>query len=261
MILQCPIFFSGDENKMRLHTLDLFSGIGGMSYALKSQCKTVAYCEVNDSCRECLIENMKRKILDRAPVHKDVTTLRSQDLPSDIEVILAGFPCQDLSTAGKRVGLTGSRSSLFWHIIRLLKDLKNVKYVFLENVPTILLEGADTVTAALRALGFRCSHGVFQANEVGIPHTRKRWFCLANRSVLQRPSNSAHLVVPPARPSPEPRRLLLGRPTSALKKRYTMLGNAVVPQVVALAWNTLAVSATQVVPATRAIHDLSLIHI
>jgi C-5 cytosine-specific DNA methylase len=218
----------------KLRMLDLFSGIGGMSYALRSCCKTVAFCERDLACRECLLSNMSKGLLDAAPIHEDVERLRAADLPRGIEVVCAGFPCQDLSAAGKHAGLAGERSGLFWQIVRLLRDMDSVKYVLLENVPAILPEGARSVTDALRKLGFLSAHGVFQANEVGAPHTRKRWFCLSVRKGARE-----QVARPPARASREPVRLIKRPVADTNGVRYKMLGNSVVPQAVALAWNTL----------------------
>lgn len=218
----------------KLRTLDLFSGIGGMSYALRSRCRTIAYCERDPSCRACLLRNMKEGVLDSAPIFEDIVALRPEHIPAGTEVVCAGFPCQDLSSAGKHMGLDGERSGLFWQIVRLLRGLTSVKYVLLENVPTILSDGWRVVTEALRKHGFRSTHGIFQANEVGAPHTRKRWFCLAVRD-----GASEQIVRPPSRLPRAPLRLLKRHGAINYKDRYAMLGNSVVPQAVALAWNTL----------------------
>lgn len=220
--------------KDRLRTLDLFSGIGGISFALRSGCKTVAYCDNDSLCREILKNNQKKRHIDAAPILEDVQAISKRDLPRRIEVVCAGFPCQDISQAGRRVGIDGERSGLFKEILRILEFSSSVKYVFLENVPAILPDGSKVVTDSLNRLGFRCAHGVFQANETGAVHTRKRWFCLGVRK-----GAVYNDVVPPHRPSREPLRLVKGCVDTQTKARYKMLGNSVVPQTVAFAWNTL----------------------
>jgi site-specific DNA-cytosine methylase len=220
----------------RLNTLDLFSGIGGISLALRSRCKTIAYCDKDADCRAVLQRCMAKGLIDKAPVFEDVVKLGAKDLPKDVSVVTAGFPCQDISAAGNRVGITGERSGLFTEIIRLVKEMKSVKYVFLENVPAIMSNGIDVVEKALKALGFDLAYGVFQANETGAIHVRKRWFCLAVRNSLA----PGEVLVPP-RPRSEPVRLVRkGRDTPTFITRYRVMGNSVVPQVVALAWNTLS---------------------
>jgi DNA (cytosine-5)-methyltransferase 1 len=98
-------------------------------------------------------------------------------------LIVGGFPCQDLSVAGKRAGLEGSRSGLFWEIIRLLKETK-AQYAILENVPGLLSSnnGNDmaTVIAALDDIGYCSAWRVLDAQHFGVPQRRRRVFIIAS---------------------------------------------------------------------------------
>lgn len=192
---------------------------------------------------------MAAGLIDDAPVFPDVTTLRGVDVTPDVRAIAAGFPCQDISIAGvvAKGGIDGERSGLFKELVRLLRELPSVQYVFLENVPNIHRRGLDTVTGALTALGFDHAHGVFAANEVGALHVRKRWFLLGVRSGAPAPPACTSTHLEHAWNAP-PERLIPTASTpqayTARQKRYQMLGNSVVPQCVALAFQTLAAAST-----------------
>jgi DNA (cytosine-5)-methyltransferase 1 len=116
--------------------------------------------------------------IDRAPIWDDVTTLRGEMLPP-IGIIFGGFPCQDLSVAGRGKGLAGERSGLFFEIIRLVKEIKPA-FVFLENVPAIRTRGLSEVVNAFTEIGYDCRWTCLSAGDVGAPHKRERWFLLAS---------------------------------------------------------------------------------
>lgn len=86
--------------KGKLHGLDLFSGIGGIGIALELWVRTVAYCERDRYAQGVLLSRMRSGEIDRAPIWDDVTTLRGDMLPR-IDIVFGGFPCQDLSVAGR----------------------------------------------------------------------------------------------------------------------------------------------------------------
>jgi DNA (cytosine-5)-methyltransferase 1 len=124
---------------------------------------------------------MREQRIDYAPVWDDVRTLDAEELSScvdRIEIITGGFPCQDISVAGTGTGLGGSRSGLFFEIVRLTRELRP-RFVFLENVPAITVRGLDRVLLEFAALGYDCRWTIVSAAEVGAPHLRERWFLLA----------------------------------------------------------------------------------
>ncbi len=165
-----------------LYGLDLFSGIGGNSLALRDYVKTVAYCERDRHAQSVLLSRMQDGKLARAPIWDDVSTLRKEQFNIPIDIIVAGFPCQDISTAGNGAGLEGKRSGLFFEVIRLAEELEP-SFIFLENVPAIRTRGLSTVLKQLAEAGYDCRYGFLSAFDVGAPHKRERWFLLANNKI------------------------------------------------------------------------------
>lgn len=162
-----------------LNGLDLFSGIGGIALALRDYVRVRAYCEIDRYAQAVLLSRMGCGDLPWAPIWDDVRTL-SRDMLPGIDIITAGFPCQDISCAGNGAGLEGERSGLFFEVARLVGEIRP-SFVFLENVPAIRTRGADVVTGRLADLGYDCRWDNLPANAVGAPHKRERWFCLARR--------------------------------------------------------------------------------
>jgi DNA (cytosine-5)-methyltransferase 1 len=158
--------------------LDLFSGIGGLSLALQDWVKPIAYCENDRYAQSVLMSAMQRLDIAEAPIWDDVRTLRGDYLP-EVDIIYGGFPCQDISTAGRGGGLAGERSGLYFEIERLVRETKPA-FVFLENVPAIRTRGLGRVVWGLSELGYDCRWTVVSAQEIGAPHIRKRWFLLAH---------------------------------------------------------------------------------
>jgi DNA (cytosine-5)-methyltransferase 1 len=181
----------------KLRGLDLFSGIGGLSLALEPWVETISYCERDRHAQGVLLSRMLDGRLDAAPIWDDITTLRGCDLP-EIDIIFGGFPCQDLSAAGRGAGLAGERSGLFFEICRLIDETKPA-LVFLENVPAIRTRGLHTVVEELSRRGFQCRWTCLSAEEVGAPHKRERWFLLGlghdAQSLAEREqTNEAHAL-------------------------------------------------------------------
>lgn len=167
-----------DNVDNRLRGLSLFSGIGGIDVGLSQWVRTVAYCENDVYCQRVLCSRMADGALDRAPVWDDVRTLRHQNLPEPVDIIFGGFPCQDISSAGRGAGLAGGRSGLYWELWRLVAQHRP-PFVFLENVPAIRTRGLDVVASSLSGLGYDLRWTTLAASDVGAPHRRQRWFCLA----------------------------------------------------------------------------------
>ena len=95
-----------------------------------------------------------------------------------VDIMVGGFPCQDLSVAGKGAGLAGVKSGLWWHFWRLLREIRP-RFVVLENVSAIVVRGMEHVLGALAVLGYDAEWRVFGAVDVGAPHRRMRWACVA----------------------------------------------------------------------------------
>lgn len=172
---------------MALTHLDLFSGIGGFALAARwvGDFQTIAFCEIDKYARGVLKKNFKG-----IPIFEDVTKLHPTELiPRDgiIQLITAGFPCQDLSVAGARRGIEADRSGLFFEIVRIADELYAYcgvrPMLVLENVPGLLSgDGgawARRVYGELAGRGYHCEWKIISAADVGAPHLRRRWWCIA----------------------------------------------------------------------------------
>lgn len=173
-----------------MNGLDLFSGIGGLTKALDGYVIPIAYCEIEPYARGVLLSRQSKGEIPYAPIWDDVTTLRGTDLPP-IDIIYGGFPCQDISVAGRGAGLAGERSGLFFEIVRLAKEIKP-KFIFLENVPNIRTKGLGRVVRELADLGYDCRWGALSASDVGANHKRERWFLLAHSRSPGRDARNLH---------------------------------------------------------------------
>lgn len=160
-----------------LNGLDLFSGIGGIAKALEPWSRPVAYCEVDRYCQGVLLSRMASGELPRAAIWDDVRTLLGSFLPP-VQIITAGFPCQDISENRVGEGLAGERSGLFWEIMRLAQEIKPA-FIFLENVRNIRSKGLGQVVRALADCGYDCRWDILPAYEDEDFFEGERWFCLA----------------------------------------------------------------------------------
>ena len=161
-----------------MRVLDLFSGVGGFSLGLeRAGMQTVAFCEIEPFCRAVL-----RKHWPEVPIYEDIRTLTADVLERDgiaVDVICGGFPCQDLSFAGKRAGLEGERSGLWGEYRRLIGELRP-RFVIVENVPGLLSLGMGTVLGDLAALGYDAVWDCIPASALGAPHRRDRLWIVAH---------------------------------------------------------------------------------
>ena len=157
-----------------MNVLDLFSGIGGFSLGLeRAGMKTVAFCEVDKKCQAVL-----RKHWPNVPIFDDVSTLRGKDIEEKIDVICGGFPCQDISLAGKGAGLEGKRSGLWSEFKRLIEEIKP-KYAIIENVSALRSRGLDQVLREISEIGYDAEWHCITASSVGAPHRRDRIWIVA----------------------------------------------------------------------------------
>ena len=172
----------------KVRTIDVFSGIGGVTRALHDFCRPVLYCDFERYCQQVLFERMKDGSIPSAPIHGDIKTLRLATDDSDSansaspEMICGGFPCPDISSIGLQRGIsTDTRSGLFLEIMRLVDENPGIKVVFLENVSNIVRCGLREVVDHLCRRGFSFAWTFRSASSMGAPHVRARWFCLAVR--------------------------------------------------------------------------------
>jgi len=152
----------------------LFSGIGGIDLAFERAGFQIAFqVENNTFCQKVLAKHwpdVKR--------FEDVRNVGKHNLPI-VDVLVGGFPCQDISNAGRRAGIVeGNRSGLWFEFARIIGELRP-RYVFLENVPAITSNGGTIVVGQLADMGYDAEWAIVSAADVGAPHLRKRWFCVA----------------------------------------------------------------------------------
>lgn len=151
----------------------LFSGIGGFDLGLeRAGFQTAWFCEQDEFCQRVL-----RKHWPDVPIYDDITTLRGQDV-EPVDALCGGFPCQDLSYAGRGAGIEGERSGLWSEYARLIGELRP-RYVFVENVPALLTRGLGRVLGDLAALGYDAEWDCIPASAVGAPHRRDRVWLVA----------------------------------------------------------------------------------
>ena len=172
-----------------MNVLDLFSGIGGFSLGLeRAGMKTVAFCEVDKKCQAVL-----KKHWPDVPIFDDVSTLTGEQIEEKIDVICGGFPCQDISLAGKGAGLAGKRSGLWSEFHRLIKEIRP-KYAIIENVSALRSRGLDQVLGALSEIGYDAEWHCITASSVGAPHRRDRiWIVAYPRDNTRRDSIAGSL--------------------------------------------------------------------
>jgi DNA (cytosine-5)-methyltransferase 1 len=164
----------------QLTAVSLFAGVGGFDLALeRNGVKVVASVEIDQKASAILA-----KQFPNSKLFNDIKGVTGEQLINagfDPEngIITGGFPCQDLSVAGKRAGLDGNRSGLFYEIVRLLDETK-AKYFILENVVGLLSSnnGADmgAVIGALVERGYGVAYRVLDAQHFGVPQRRRRVF-------------------------------------------------------------------------------------
>jgi len=158
-----------------LKILDTFAGIGGFSYAaheLVGGFETTQFVEIDPFCQKVL-----KKHFPKVPCHDDIKTFTAY--PGQYDVITGGFPCQDISVAGRREGITDqTRSGLFYELIRVIR-LVRPKFVVMENVAAILNNGLDIVLGELSEAGYDAEWSIISASSLGASHRRSRWWCVA----------------------------------------------------------------------------------
>ena len=162
-----------------MRNLDLFSGIGGFTYAgekLVGGITTTQFVENNKFCQEIL-----RKHWPDIPIHDDIRTFNATKYEYDS--ITAGFPCQDLSVAGKQRGIgEGTRSSLFYEVIRLARQIRP-KFILLENVRNLLShqdgKTFQEILFQIAKIGYSAEWSVVSAKDVGACHKRERVWIIA----------------------------------------------------------------------------------
>lgn len=226
-----------------LNTLDLFSGVGGLTAAMHGFARPVAYCDIAPDARAVIHDNIRRKLLPAAPVLEDVREVRPSKLARKLDMIVAGFPCVGFSSLGALEGLDNEHSNLFYEILRIADESK-APLLFLENVRMILNIGMPEIVHQLvTKRGYELRWCVVSARMVGAPQQRDRWYCLAVRRDFARTWPGGGSGGPYARStwtsSSEPARAVVPDKRSA-RARSALMGNSVVPDAARYAFMYLA---------------------
>jgi DNA (cytosine-5)-methyltransferase 1 len=151
--------------------LDLFHGIGG--FALGAYWAGMKfdnhYCSDNEKYCQKLYE---LRFPDSVQLG-DISKIDTKKLPVGEWILTGGFPCQDISLAGKGAGIEGKKSSLWFEYWRLIRDLRP-KFAIVENVPALTFRGLNRVLGSLAEIGYNAEWQIISANDFGAPHLRKR---------------------------------------------------------------------------------------
>jgi DNA (cytosine-5)-methyltransferase 1 len=155
--------------------IDLFCGLGGFRVALESLgCQCVFSSDIDKYARETYKENF-----GEYPTG-DITMINEKDIP-DHDILCAGFPCQPFSIGGKRLGFEDTRGTLFFDVLRILKE-KRPSAFFLENVAGICNHDSgktiETIIRSLKEIEYVPIFKVINAKDVGYPQNRVRWYCV-----------------------------------------------------------------------------------
>lgn len=182
-----------------MNELHLFAGAGGGilgGHLLGHTC--VCAVEIDKYCRRVLLQRQRDGVLPRFPIWDDIRTFDGTPWRGRVDVVCGGFPCQDISAAGKGAGITGERSGLWSEMARVVREVQP-QYVFVENSPLLIQRGLGLVLTDLAEMGFDAAWGIVSAEDAafagGTPaiyHERKRLWLLAESTDSTRIQQGRH---------------------------------------------------------------------
>ena len=260
-LLEHPAFDS--QQKRTTNELHLFAGCGGgILGGMLLGHRTVCAVEIEPYCRRVLLQRQRDRILPRFPIWDDVRTFDGRPWRGIADVVCGGFPCQDISTAGRGAGINGERSGLWAEMRRVIGEIQPA-IAFVENSPMLTLRGLGVVLGELAEMGFDAEWGVLGACDAGAPHERERIWLLAyanqdhrTETILGGYRSCSGSVSKRAieiqsrrdagskswwRAEPDVRRVADGLASDM--DELAALGNGQVPQVAAFAYELLSASA------------------
>lgn len=243
-------------NDLALRELALFAGAGGgILGGLLLGWRTVCAVEIDPYARGVLLARQRDGMLEPFPVWDDVRTFDGRPWRGHVDVVSGGFPCQDISVAGRGAGLDGARSGLWSEFARIIGEIRPA-HVLVENSAALAIRGLDVVLGDLAAMGFDARWGVLGACDAGAPHERERIWIVADahggdgsarvgpkqdgaRAVRARDVRSRARGC--GNPWVEGESAIAGMDHGMAHRveRTRAIGNGQVPAVVRLAWETL----------------------
>ena len=168
-----------------MNELHLFAGAGGGvlgGMLLGHTC--VCAVEIEPYCRKVLLQRQRDGMLPLFPIWDDVRTFDGRPWRGLVDIVCGGFPCQDISCAGKGAGIDGERSGLWREFARIIGEVRP-RYAFVENSPMLTSRGLGRVLGDLSEMGYDAAWCVLGAADVGAPHLRKRIWILAHARMFQ----------------------------------------------------------------------------
>lgn len=162
-----------------MNELHLFAGAGGGilgGMLLGHSC--VCAVEIEPYCQKVLLQRQRDGILPKFPIWDDVRTFDGKPWRGEVDIVCGGFPCQDISCAGKGAGIGGARSGLWSEFARIISEVRP-RYAFVENSPMLAVRGLGRVLGDLSESGYDAEWLVMGADDCGAPHRRKRMWILA----------------------------------------------------------------------------------
>jgi DNA (cytosine-5)-methyltransferase 1 len=162
-----------------MNELALFAGAGGgLLAASQLGWRTRCAVEIDSYARKSLLARQRDGVLERFPIWDDITTFDGSQWKGSIDIISGGFPCQDISSEGKRAGIEGEKSGLWKHMARIVGQVRP-DFVWVENSPMLVVRGLGTVIGDLSAMGYDCRWCIVGAHHAGANHLRNRIWILA----------------------------------------------------------------------------------
>ena len=240
----------------RMNELALFAGAGGGIIGGKLLgWRTVCAVERDAYASQVLAQRQNDGILRPFPIWSDITTFDGRPWRGIVDVVSGGFPCQDISAAGKGEGITGERSGLWSHMARIIGEVRP-RYAFVENSPLLISRGAAMVISDLTEMGYDAQWCIVSASDCGAPHKRDRFWLVANsfserrcsgdskrqdaEDARQRPTNQRDNKNRMGRWDAEPNVGRVANGVAYRVDRLKALGNGQVPIVAAAAFRILS---------------------
>jgi DNA (cytosine-5)-methyltransferase 1 len=240
-----------------MNELALFAGAGGgiLGGHLLGW-RTVCAVEWEPYAASVLIARQNEGVLPPFPIWDDVRTFDGRAWRGRVDVVSGGFPCQDISAAGKGAGIDGERSGMWAHMARIIREV-GPRYCFVENSPMLTSRGLGRVLGDLAAMGYDARWGVLGGGETGAWHKRERIWIVASNNREKRISGNIEKTlsrkfafpwrkdvrrIEDLRNRPDiPEPFIRGRRNgvAAYVDRISAIGNGQIPCVAALAWRLL----------------------